>query len=355
MHGFEKKELLEMAWEKPILAQVEITSKCNQSCVFCYTGKKSLHEVKELPLLQWQEIIRKLGNLGVRRLDFTGRESFMHPDLTELVAWCKKLGFEVRINTNGTFDVSSALEYVNEIVFSVHGIGKIHDRIVGRRKSFDQIMLNVERASKRKIKTSVNMSLIKSNYHQMLEVFNFFNERFGLHKFAPSFPVLSRFGNAFEDIALVIERDLIEDYMHNLNKIPKDKLTLKHGFHSIFINNPRYYADNGLLLPNCAAGKYKLIVESDGNVFPCNFFKSEEFYCGNILSDDESVIWNSGKGFQKFRSIIIDEKIPQKCSMCLKKPRCFSGCRAWANMYKEGGFEYDRDMRCEIGSAFIGG
>ncbi|MDD3498616.1 MAG: radical SAM protein [Candidatus Moranbacteria bacterium] len=358
MKGFGREELLELAWEKPILAQIEITNKCNQECKFCYTGKKAMETKHDLTLVQWQGIILKLRNLGIRRLDFTGRESFMYPDFTALISWCKELGFELRINTNGTSDVSNVLKFADEIVFSVHGIGSVHDEIVGKANSFNLVEANIRRAfanGVNGIRTSINMSLVRSNYHQMMEVFTYFDSRYDIYKFAPSIPVPSRFGNVFEDIALVLNRELLEDYINNLKKIPKNKLTLKHGFHSIFIDDREHYINSGLLLPNCAAGKYKLVVESDGKVFPCNFFKSEEFYCGNILTDNEHRIWKSGKGFERFRQLVLKDRIPEECHICLKKPRCYSGCRAWASNYEEGGFENVKDQRCEIRSAFIGG
>lgn len=354
MNGFDRNELLEIAWEKPILAQIEITNKCNQQCIFCYTGNKVGQIKSDLTLEQWQNIIIKLRNIGVRKLDFTGRESFMHRELSALVSWCKKLGFEIKINTNGTFDILNVLKNVDEIVFSIHGIGSTHNKIVGNTKSFDLVEANIKQTTLAGVKTSINMSLIKSNYHQMLEVFDYFDSKYDINKFAPSIPVLSRFGSSFKELSLVLNRELLDDYINNLKKIPENKLTMKHGFHSIFINDRDYYKDTGLLLPNCAAGKYKLIVESDGKVFPCNFFKSEKFFCGNILTDDEHQIWKFGRGFKRFRQLVLGKKIPKECTKCLKKPRCYSGCRAWASTYEEGGFENVKDQRCDLGTAFIG-
>lgn len=355
MKGFTREELLEMAWEKPILAQVEITSKCNQKCTFCYTGQKIIQLMPDLTLSQWQTIITKLHNLGVRRLDFTGRESFMYDDFVALIGWCKGIGFEIKVNTNGTFDVSDVLEFVDEIIYSVHGIGSVHDDITDNVGSFGLIEANIQRTVARGGKASINMSLVKSNFHQINDVFEYFNSKYGIYKFAPSIPVPSLFGSMFEEDALVISQGLLEDYVSKLKMIPQDKLVLKHGFHSIFINDVNYYHDIGLLLPNCAAGKYKLIVESDGRVFPCNFFKSEEFACGNILTDNEFQIWKFGNGFKHFRELIINEEIPGQCAGCLKKPRCYSGCRAWSLTYQKGGFKNVKDRRCGPGSAFIGG
>ncbi|MFH0952589.1 MAG: radical SAM protein [Patescibacteria group bacterium] len=354
MKGFTREELLLLAWEKPILAQLEITDRCNQHCPFCQTGKQGGTGASDMTLDQWLTIIPKLKNIGVRRLDYTGRESFTSPYFTELLAYCREEDFEIKVNTNGTFAVSGVLPFVDEIIFSVHGLHQVHDHVVGNVGSFAELEVNVERTVRAGKKASINMLLIKANYHQLLDVFAYFNEKYGIWKFAPSLPIPSLYGSEFSDVALTVNRELLMGYMASLRAIPQDKLVLKHGFHSIFLSEPKHYQDNGLLLPNCAAGKYKLVIDNDGSVYPCNYFKGDQFYCGNILTGDEHDIWKNGKGFQQFRQLVLDEQIPTECHGCLKKSRCFSGCRAWSTVYQEGGFANAKDQRCELGSAFVG-
>ena len=172
MYGYIKRELLELAWEKPILAQLEVTNKCNQQCIFCYAGYKQVQEKLDLTLNQWKTIIQKLRSLGIKRLDFTGRESFMYRYFMELIKWCKEQGFEIRINTNGTHDVSKILNYVDEIVFSIHGIDSVHDKIVGYPGSFNLIRSNIGCTVAAGVNASINMSLVKSNYHQLLAIWH---------------------------------------------------------------------------------------------------------------------------------------------------------------------------------------
>jgi len=223
---------------------------------------------------------------------------------------------------------------------------------VGYPGSFSLLETNLNRSLQSGAQTSINMTLVRSNYHQLLDVFSYFNSLYKIHKFAPVIPINSP-NSTLDDDMLVLDVELMDDYFKKLRLIPIDKLTIKHGLQSIFINAPNHYKSSGFTLPNCAGGKYKLIVDSDGRVFPCNFFKEENFYCGNILTDDEPLIWHHGKGFTLFRELILEEKIPAKCKSCLKKARCFSGCRAWSSSYNKGGFEYTSDKRCKIGSAFI--
>lgn len=355
MHDFSRKELYKLAWEKPIMAQIELTRNCNQSCIFCFSGHSEKKVYKNLTCNEWLTIFQKLHNLGIRRLDLTGSENFLYPGLMFLLKRAKEMGFGIRMDTNGTFDISKALPFVDEFAFSVHGLGKIHEQITRKADSFSSLKKNIAETLSKGIKVQINMTLVKINYHQILQVFEYFSTYSQNFSFSPFMAIPSKFGNKFNEHMLEISKELISDYMEKLRVVPADRLILKHGFHSIFIGDMSYYISLGLLLPNCAGGKYKMVVDYDGSVFPCNFFKGKKFYCGNLLTEDAKEIWENGKGFLPFRSLVFEEKIPDECKGCVKKSRCFSGCRAWTKKYQEGGFDYDKDFRCELGSAHIRG
>jgi len=353
MHGFSREELLCLAWQKPIMAQVEVTGNCNQRCLFCFNRCCPARTFPDLSLAQWQAIIRKLKRLGVWRLDFTGGEPLMYETLPELLIWAKAEGFSLTVNTNGTRSLAEVLPHLDQLIISVHGLADAHDQIVGREGSFALMEQSVAQAADSQVKLVLNMFLIKRNFQQLLAVWEYFSARYRIDQFAPAFAIRSLFGTRYRDQALVPTPELLASYVAELRKIPADRLGLKHGFHSMFIDDSKHY-ERKLALPNCAAGKYKLVVASDGVVYPCNFFRGPEYECGNLLTDDEQAVWQNGAGFQPFRQLVLAERIPARCQSCLKKDRCFSGCRAWSETYQEGGFDYACDSRCEPGSAYIG-
>ena len=132
MHGFSQQELLHLAWQKPIMAQVEVTANCNQCCLFCFNSCCPARSFPDLSLAQWQEMIRKLKRLGVWQLDFTGGEPLMYGKLPELLAWAKADGFSTTVNTNGTYPLTDVLPYADQVIISVHGLADVHDQIVHR-------------------------------------------------------------------------------------------------------------------------------------------------------------------------------------------------------------------------------
>lgn len=356
INGFSRQELLELAWEKPIMAQVEVTRNCNQKCVFCFRGCGPTKIYRDLLIENWLLILQKCKNLGIRKLNFSGGESFLHRDFVSLVRRAKECGFTIVINTNGRFNIQPLIEWVDEFIFSVHGLSPTHNYLVGTENedAFAITESNINLAASGSAKISINMVLVKSSYDQIEKVFGYFNSRYHIFKFSPTIAVQSLFGRRYSKEMLQVTPQLLRDYSARLNEIPPNQLELKHGFQSMFYGDISIYTSAVIPLPNCAAGKYKIVVDYNGRVYPCNFFKSAEFYCGNLLIDDEHKVWNSGKGFLRFRNLVLREKIPSVCVRCVKKYKCFSGCRAWSKDYQKGGFENVADLRCELVSAFIG-
>lgn len=363
INGFSKNELFDLIWTKPTLAQIELTRKCNQNCCFCFQGCKSNNEYNDLSLDEWKLIIKKLKSLGVNILNFSGGEVFLYSDFIELLDFSKNLGFKIVVNTNGTIDVTDAVKYIDELIFSIHGLPSTHNLIVGNTSSFNKIEKNVSIANSSKTSILINMTIIKENFNEIEAVFNYFNKKYNIDKFSPTIAIQSNTGSIIsQSNVLDLNSDLFKEYFSILDRIPPEKLNLKHGLHCIYNNNKLDYKDSQIKSPNCIGGKFKLIIQYDGSVYPCNFFLIDDFYCGNILTENEFDIWKNGKGFNLFRNLVFEEKVPDDCKKCIKLDKCYSGCRAWTEKYRKGfsnttngGCIYnEQDLRCKITNAFIG-
>lgn len=354
VEGFTRQELLELSWAKPMMGQLELTRDCNQWCIFCYKDCGPQKNYAVLSTDQWKIIILKLKKLGVRRLHFSGGENFLHEGFEELVAFGKEQGFEIWMTTNGTFSCREVAKHADNIIFSIHGLEPTHDSITKLRGSFRLACDHmVEAAASTNV--SVNMVLVKRNYGEIYDVFTYVNGLCRLSLFHATIPIKASFGANYEQEALVITKEMLDDYRATMARIPADQLGLKHGIMNIYFNDPAMYSSQAIPLPNCAAGKYKIVIDYDGEVYPCNFFHYEGFRCGNILTGDALEIWRNGRGFNRFRELTLQEVMPEKCHTCVKKHKCMGGCMAWTEEYLKGGFGNDIDLRCEAGNAFVGG
>ena len=73
-------------------------------------------------------------------------------------------------------------------------------------------------------------------------------------------------------------------------------------------------------------------VESDGSVYPCDFYTQDEMKLGNI-SEGFNVLWNSKKA-QDFMEDSIEK--PKECLECGYYGLCRGGCRRWRDVYGGG-------------------
>jgi len=348
INGFSYKELFDLAISKPVLAQLELTQNCNQSCSFCFKNCSSDKHYKDLDISEWKVILKKILKLGVSKLNLTGGEPFLYKNFIDLSKFAKENGVEeIVVNTNGTIPLNKdILNWVDTLFFSVHNLSDKHDLIVNKKGAFDKIIENIDISKEAEKLVGINVVVTEDNIDNVWEIYNYF-KKYNLDYY--SFNLAGEInGNT------VISEDLFNEYSNFLMSISeelKDKLYLRHGMQNIFINDSDFYFAN-IPMPHCAAGKYKLLVDYEGDVYPCSFFQSSKYYCGNLLKEDASDIWKNGKGFNFFRKLVFDKNnLPEKCENCMKKDKCLGGCLVWRNINKNN--LYDRDIRCKIGDAYI--
>lgn len=129
---------------------IEIGTPCNLSCEMCFLSgfrRKNNQEAKKpgafLSLELFKKIIDEIVNdflsVDTRKphsINLTGGESFLHPEIFNMLSYAQKWNVGLTIFTNGTLiDRQMAKKIVESeteaLVFSLDGPEKIHDRIRG--------------------------------------------------------------------------------------------------------------------------------------------------------------------------------------------------------------------------------
>jgi radical SAM protein with 4Fe4S-binding SPASM domain len=78
----------------------------------------------------------------------------------------------------------------------------------------------------------------------------------------------------------------------------------------------------------CGAGNY-LSIRSNGEVYPCHTFQSNEFLGGNVRSQRLSDIWSNSAAFTSLREL--DIATDTDCKDCSYRRFCRGGCRGLAD------------------------
>ena len=88
--------------KKPFFCNYWVTYKCNSKCEFCNFWNDD--KIKNIPDARYEDVKQNLDDLkkiGLKFIDFTGGEPLLNKDLPKILSYAKKLGFFVKLSTNG--------------------------------------------------------------------------------------------------------------------------------------------------------------------------------------------------------------------------------------------------------------
>jgi len=83
---------------KPLQCSLYVTDRCNLDCAYCteYDNTRPHPTLENLKI--W---IRKIRDLGTMRIALVGGEPLLHPEIVEIVRYCRELGLATSLTTNG--------------------------------------------------------------------------------------------------------------------------------------------------------------------------------------------------------------------------------------------------------------
>ena len=74
--------------QAPVSLILELTSKCNLRCVYCFHFDSVTEYCKDLPTEEWLQFIEELQSLSVLEVSLSGGEPFSRPDFMTI---CRKV------------------------------------------------------------------------------------------------------------------------------------------------------------------------------------------------------------------------------------------------------------------------
>lgn len=140
--------VLDYPLAKPSLIAVFLTPRCNFHCKMCgFPGKA---EEPELSTTEVKQVLDKIHEFGVHKIDLAGGEPFLRTDLMEILEYAASLNFQTNITTNGWFLDAPAIEQlfkhkVFALQLSLDGANaETHDYIRGAPGSYARIIKAAE-------------------------------------------------------------------------------------------------------------------------------------------------------------------------------------------------------------------
>ncbi len=322
----EKTGLYSTRAQAPYKADLAVHYACNNSCSHCYNepGRRTMRSV---PLANWRRILRKLFDVGVPYVIFTGGEPTLHPHILELVSHADNLGQIAGMNSNGrrladadfaTRLKESGLAHI-QITLNSHR-PDLHNQIVGA-DAHEETIAGLRNALDAGLHTITNTTLTQANADETLEMVDFLCG-LGVRTFAMNGMIHSGCGTRHEGT-------LTESQLPPLLEQVSERAA-EYGMRFLWYTPTQYCRlspiELGLGPRTCNAGEYSICIEPNGDVLPCQSYYQS---IGNILHDPWDEIWHSElfRSFRCRRENPQAASLPEKCWNCELLRVCGGGCR----------------------------
>ncbi|MFQ5701651.1 MAG: radical SAM/SPASM domain-containing protein [Acidobacteriota bacterium] len=288
-------DMIARSWNQalPMTALWEITYACNHKCAFCYNcperGRRELRK---------EEIIaglRKIADLGCIFLSLSGGEPLTRPDFFD-IAWAgKKLGFALRVYTNGYLvDEIVARRFKElmpfEIEISVHGSNAASmDRLTGVPGSFERVLRGVKLLRAHDLKVNLKCPITKWNQWEVRDI-KALAEGLGCH--AEFDPVITpRDDGDTSPLALQADREFLEklwspeyaDVTHEEAPVPRNDTVVQ---------------------ANCGTGRSTVALDPYGNIYPCVQWRRSAGLITQV--EDLRALWKGSPVLNEVRRIAME-------------------------------------------------
>lgn len=331
--GMERIEAFTTPLSAPYRSDVVLTYRCNNNCPHCYVGRKT--PFPEMGIEKWKEVIKRLWDIGVPHITFTGGEPTLRKDLPQLVAYGEEIGMVTGVITNGRLLTEEMVERLvksglDHIQITIESFKKeTHNKMVGAN-GWEETVSGIKNCLKTPLYVLTNTTIVRDNQHEIKGTIDFLRS-LGLKRFACNSIIYAGRGRS---VNTGIAEEKIGDIVKSI-KSYADSLSM--GF--MWYTPTRYCVFDPLLTgvgpKQCSAAKYNIAVEPNGDIIPCqSYFES----MGNILEDSWDGIWNSDVA----KYLRNREYIEEKCKVCPDLNVCGDGCPLYIR-------QKDNVVRCRQG------
>lgn len=342
------------ALSAPIEVSLELTNRCNLSCIHCLQSTNIDNKV-----LSYNEIVNiaeNLSDIGVFSIFLTGGEPLLRKNWYEIGIKLVNMGFVVGISTNGcliTPNVAIKIrdgELYHAFQMSLDGsTASIHDKIRGKG-SFNNAMKGLDNLAKVGIFPNLAVTVMKYNSHDIGNIIQLAIEHDLPHVHVMSLMPSGRAKKYFDKLEPNLsEWQGIEILLNRLLNKFDGKITIDWTNRSYRPTNKdlseNNYSEIDRLFSGCPAGKSKALIDAQGNVYGCDLLKTEEFCAGSVRDSNFIDIWKNSEVFKTWRNRQVST-IQGVCSNCKWVFACVGGCPA-KSVYRGYGI-FDSDPDCPV-------
>ncbi len=322
----------------PLGGTLEMTDRCNLSCVHCYINQPAAsRDVKKMELTsaQVKQILDQIVEAGCLFLLLTGGEVLVRPDFPEIYRHAKQRGLIVSIFTNGTMVTPRVANLLAEqrphsIEITLYGAtAETYDMVTGVPGSFEHCLHGIRLLLERGLPLSLKSVLVKENLPELDLMRSMANE------LGVSFRYDGTLWPRLDGGTQPFNHRLTAEDLITLDLADPERQREWTRTAETFAGKPT----RNEFLYSCGAGMHTFHIDSSGRLSICTMSRRPN---ANILE----------LGFQRAWEMIGDlrqekRKYESSCLTCKVGALCFQ-CPGWSQTI-HGDDETTVDFVCELG------
>lgn len=311
----------------PTLQQLflEVTPRCNLSCIHCGSRCDEHAQVEEVALDEWKRVVDEVKQDFGDDVFFaiTGGEPTLWKDLCELGSYITDRGYHWGMTTNGTLidermarDLADAgLESVS---VSVDGLGKTHDmvrQVEGSREAAIRGVKNLAATGKLK---AVQITSVM-NHKTMGDLDALFEEMVELPIDSWRVIGVEPIGSALNHPEILMTREDMDRMFAFIRQKRSEKWPVCYGCPHYF--GLEYEGELRDWFWICSAGIHVMSIMHTGDIGSClDIERRPETIFGNIRRDRLADVWRNGFAIYRQENGLAD--LNEECAACPDKRFC---------------------------------
>ncbi len=327
----------------PSSAVFEMTYKCNHKCLFCscpWEAPDPIYKKEpELSIEEWKVCAKKLVDMGVASISYTGGEPLMKKGIIELIKYVssldakhvnKELETEIKpphqfLISNGQLMTDEVLELAKEldinVSFSLPGLKSYHKHTENGEP--DKILELFTKTKKLGITTTVNIAVTKHNLPELFETIS--NALIAgadtllLNRFLPGGRGLKYVDELFLEEKQILE--MLETADKVLIKANRNG-SVGTELPKCIIEDKEY--QNLKVGTQCSAAVDFFVIGPEGRVRTCNHSHVQLEHFTEIENLKDNPYW---------KKFVFKRYHPEMCKDCDILYQCDGGCREAAHVY----------------------
>ena len=326
----------------PRSVDIEITSRCNLRCRYCYYFDNPEVEYRDLPTDEWLPFFDELGQCGVMDVTLQGGEPFIRKDLPQLIEGIVHNRMRFAILSNGTLIDDAFAAFLADtnrcdfVQISVDGSSpESHDACRGKG-SFENAIRGIRILQRHKVPVAVRVTIHRHNVHDLEGIARLLLEDLGLGGFSTN--AAGYLGtcrqNAREVMLTTQDRQVAMTKLLDLSERYNGRISAQAGplaegemwckMEEARLNSEPAFPDGGSLTA-CGCQNNTISVRADGVITPCCMLPHMEL--GNINHVSLTEVWQHHPDLNQLR---LRHTIPltefEFCAGCPYIPYCTGNC-----------------------------